>query len=186
MQRIGWKAAGAAGLALALALPVAAASSPWLHVRVEETGKKATKVAVNLPLSLVDAVLEAAPEKIHSHGRVHIGNGHDHLEVADLRKMWAELKNAGDTDIVSVEQDDETVLVARQGDLVRVDVQKPKGKQNVKIEIPIDVVDALFSGEGEELNLRAALVKLQGRRGDIVRVSEQDGTSVRIWIGDKE
>jgi hypothetical protein len=51
----------------------------------------------------------------------------------------------------------------------------------VRIEIPIEVVDALFSGQGEELNLRAGFAELKKRRGDIVRVKDNDST-VRIWI----
>ena len=50
-----------------LALMVAAplwAQNPWIHVRVEDSGKKASKVHVNLPLSVVQAALEVAPEKI--------------------------------------------------------------------------------------------------------------------------
>jgi hypothetical protein len=51
----------------------------------------------------------------------------------------------------------------------------------VRVEIPIDVVDALLSGDGEELNVRGAFALLQKRRGDIVRVNDVQST-VRVWI----
>jgi len=54
-------AAGLLGLAALYAAPIAAQSStPWLHVRVEEK-KDTTKVSVNIPLSVVEAVLKASP-----------------------------------------------------------------------------------------------------------------------------
>jgi methionyl-tRNA synthetase len=50
------------GLAALVSLPAAGAISqtgtPWIHVRVEEA-KKASKVSVNLPLTVVQAALQA-------------------------------------------------------------------------------------------------------------------------------
>jgi hypothetical protein len=51
------------------------------------------------------------------------------------------------------------------------------------VEVPVAVLDALFSGQGEELNIRAALAEIQKIRGDIVRVSDDD-SRVRVWIDD--
>jgi hypothetical protein len=62
-----------------------------------------------------------------------------------------------------------------------IHVDKPNGKESVRVEVPIEVVDALFSGQGEELNFRAGFAELQKRRGDIVRVKD-DHSTVRIWI----
>jgi hypothetical protein len=97
--------------------------------------------------------------------------------------MWGELKKAGDTELVSVEDQDENVRVARRGAVVEVKIDR-KGKEAVKVEVPVEVVDALLSGEGEELNVRAALAQLQKRRGDIVRVNDENST-VRIWIDEQ-
>ena len=56
--------AGVGLLALSV-LPAATAAAQtgaaWLHVRVEEA-KDATKVSVNLPMTVVEAVLKASPE----------------------------------------------------------------------------------------------------------------------------
>lgn len=155
---------------------------PWLHVRVEEPGK-GSRVHVNLPLNVVGVALKAAPDAIASHGRVHFGRDGHGVSLTDLRRIWNELKSAGDTDLVTVEDQGENVRVGRKGGLVEVRVER-KGKEEVKVEIPVEVVDALFSGEGEELNVKAALAQLQTRRGDIVRVNDQDNT-VRVWIDEK-
>ena len=174
--------AASAGLITASsASPQAAAGDPaWLHVRVEEPGED-TRVSVNLPMSVVEAALAAAPEKIVSDGKVHLGLDHKGLAVSDLRRLWLELRAAGDTDIVTVEERDERVTVARKGDLVQVRVLNTGDREEVFVDVPVAVVDALFSGQGESLNLKQGVAALRGLRGDIVRVKDKD-TSVRIWI----
>jgi hypothetical protein len=172
----------AAVLTLAGAWGEAQSGSPWLHIRVEEPERQ-SKVHVNLPLPVVEAALKAAPATIASEGRIHLGPGGKHLSVADMRRMWSELKASGDVDLVTVEEKDQNVKVARKGDLVQVKVDR-KGKEEVHVEVPVTLVDALFAGEGEELNVKAALAELQKRRGDIVRVIDANST-VRVWIDEK-
>ncbi len=169
--------------------------TPWLHVRVEEV-KDASKVSVNLPLSVVEAVLKASPELIERHGRIHLGRDHDGhgLKLADLRRVWKELAAVGDAELVSVESDDENVKVQKKGDLVQVfveqkgrtdkDGKKVKGGEQVRVEIPVSLVDALLSGEGDEANIEAAITELRKRRGDIVRVQDDD-SHVRVWIDEQ-
>ena len=113
---------------------------------------------------------------------------HD-IDVEDLRKMWEELSAVGDAEFVSVEGDDETVRVSREGDVFRivVDERKEGANEQVRVEVPVAVLDALFSGEGESLNLRDALEELKTQRGDIVRIDTVGGdgdgdTKVRVWI----
>jgi hypothetical protein len=175
-----------AGAVLALAGIRAGAEStspsPWLHIRVEESDRQ-SKVHVNLPLPVVEVALKAAPATLTSHGKIHLGPGGKNLSLADMRKMWAELKASGDVDLVTVEDKDENVKVARKGDLVLVKVER-LGKEEVNVEVPVSLVDALFSTEGEELNVKAALLELQKRRGDIVRVNDAN-SKVRVWIDEK-
>jgi hypothetical protein len=189
---------GLLALVAASAAPVAA-QTPWLHVRVEEA-KDASKVSVNLPLTVVEAVLRATPDLIESHGRIHFdrefdsAHGRHGLKLADLRRAWKELAAVGDAELVTVESEDENVKVVRKGDVVQVFVDhKPrtdkegktkKGAEQVRVEIPVSLVDALLSGEGEEANIEAAIVELKKRRGDIVRVQDDD-SHVRVWIDEQ-
>ncbi len=170
--------------AVGLAGPLAAQTkTAWLHVRVEEASRE-SKVSVNLPLSVVEAALAMAPEKIASHGRIRL---HDHckdLKVSELRKMWNELRATGQAEIVSIEEKDEKVRVAKDGDRVLVRVEKLSNKEAVRVDVPVAVVDALLSGEGDELNFDAALGELKKLRGDIVHVNDADST-VRIWIDER-
>jgi hypothetical protein len=187
--------AGVGLLALSV-LPAATAAAQtgtaWLHVRVEDA-KEASKVAVNLPMTVVEAVLKASPEIIEKHGKIHLGEEHG-LKMADIRKAWKALAEAGDAELVTIESEGENVKVMRKGDLVQVFVDnkakpgkdgKPaKGGEEVRVEVPVSLVDAFLSGEGEEGNIQAAVTELQKRRGDIVRVKDDD-SNVRVWIDEQ-
>lgn len=173
---------GLVALVVAPAVAVQAQDdTPWIHVRVEEPEKQ-SKVAVNLPLSVVKVALEAAPEMIESHGKLKLGEKHG-MKLEDVRKIWAELAAVGDAELVTVEEKDETVKVWRKADQVHVFVEK-QGKEEVRVEVPVSLVDALLSGEGDTVNIEAAIAELQKKRGDIVTVSEPD-TTVRVWIDEQ-
>jgi hypothetical protein len=174
-------------MALALVAAVVPASTAraegktaWIHVRVEEPGKE-SKVSVNLPLPVAEAALAFAPESIASGGHIHLGPRDREISVADLRQAWKELKAAGDAEIVSIEDKDETVKIGRVGDKVRIHVDGRAKGESVNIEIPTAAVDALLAGEGDALNLRGALQEIRQLRGDVVRVDHRD-SKVRIWI----
>jgi hypothetical protein len=190
---------------LALALvpatgALAQTQTAWLHVRVEEAAK-ASKVHVNLPMTVVEAVLKASPQILEEHGKIKIGDHHG-MSLADMRRAWKELAAVGDAELVTVESEDENVRVARKGDVVQVFVDhKPSARkaeagpekektgrsgraEEVRVEVPVSLVDALLSGEGETVNIEAAVSELKKRRGDIVRVHDE-GNSVRIWIDEQ-
>lgn len=175
-----WVAVMAAGLLVA-GTAQAQEETPWLHIRVTESGEHGAKVSVNLPISLVEVALDIAEDHVRHEG--HLDFHDSDITVADLRRMWDELRAAGDAEFVTVEEDDELVKISRAGDKVLIEIEDPEdGTQKGRVEVPVAVVDALLSGEGEELNFRAAfeeLVRIQ--EGEIV-VFEDDETSVRIWI----
>ncbi len=177
---VGWAVVAALGMAS----PVAAQTkSAWLHVRVEEP-RNESKVNVNLPLPVVEAALQMAPEHVAKDGRFRFSEHCKNLKVADLRRIWKELRATGQAEIVSVEEKDEKVRVAKDGDHVVVHVEKPSHKDAVHVQVPVAVVDALLSGDGDELNLGAALGELQKLRGDLVQVNDEEST-VRIWIDER-
>jgi hypothetical protein len=177
----------AVAAALALAAPTvatrAAAGEPWLHVRVTEG--KGSKVSVNLPFVVVEAALQAAPGILAEHGKIKIGSDKHKMKLADARQMWKAVKEAGDAEFVTVEEEDQNVRIARKGDTVeiRVDSKKKQGEQ-VHVLLPVALVDAALGGPSEELDLKAAIAELKRRRGDIVRVTDKEDT-VRIWIDDQ-
>jgi hypothetical protein len=178
------------GLLAAVTLAAPSASSvwaqtrtPWIHVRVEEP-KKDSKVSVNVPLTVAEAALALAPRSVVADGKIHIGDKGRHLSVADLRRMWKELRTTGDAELVSIEEKAQTVKITRVGEHVRVRVDSPAETETVDIDVPVTALDALFSGEGESLDLRAALAVMQKHRGEVIKVEDGD-SKVRIWIDEE-
>jgi 2,4-dienoyl-CoA reductase-like NADH-dependent reductase (Old Yellow Enzyme family) len=169
------------------AIEASAGGSAWLHIRVDETGGgkagKGSKVRVNVPLSVVEAALEAAPQKFVEKGRIKLDMGKDDhdLSLEEMRRIWKELKNAGDTELVSVEEEDEHVTVARKGDVVQVRVTNAKDEEQVHVDVPVNLVDAVLAGESESVDVQRVIRELRSRRGDIVRVTDKN-SAVRIWI----
>ena len=180
-RRLCIHAALAASLCLAVLPAASQEAKPWIHVHVTEGGDKPKNIRVNLPLSVVGMALEVAPEKIVEKGRVKLKNAD--ISIADIRRLWAALRNAGDVEFVNVEDGDQYVSIVREADLVLIKIDDLKdGKEaKVRVEIPVKVVDALFAAEGDDLDIAAALDRLQSERGDIIRVIDGD-THVRIWI----
>jgi hypothetical protein len=175
----------AAGLALCL-LPLGPAAAqtvkPWVHVHVTE-GDEGTNVQVNLPLGAVQAALAAAPAKVIEKGRMKLQEAD--ISVADLRKMWQELREAGDAEFVTVEEKDQQVRIARQGSVVLIRIiDRASDQPKVRVEVPVRVVDALLEGEGSELNLEAAIRQLHSERGELIQV-EDGKTRVRVWIDER-
>lgn len=176
---------GAAGASASASPASASQASPWIHVRVTEGGDGA-KVNVNLPLSMVDVAVDILEANEHfEHGRIRLGklghHRHGDIGVEDLRRAWKELRAAGDGEFVTVEDGDDRVVVSRRGSIVRVEVSDGDDEQ-VLVEVPVEIVDALLEGEGDELDVRGALQKLsETTRGQIVSVRDGE-TEVRVWI----
>lgn len=181
-----WSAFVVAGL-LASGMSVIAAqddaSQPWLHVQVTGEDDGAENVAVNVPLSAAEPLFALVPHRILSDGQLSLAGRDVPVNVRAMRDLWRVLMEVGDTEFVTVDGEDETVRIARVGDQITVQVEDrdEEGTETVDIQLPIVVVDALLAGNGDTLNVRAAVERLGELRGDIVRVSE-DERQVRIWI----
>jgi hypothetical protein len=184
---------------------------PWIHVEVREGGGDRATVNVNVPFALADAALASLGDDIGSHitfghhnGRhAHAGDAAEKgegesvegehggegpsISIADLRRMWKAMRDSGEADYVTVKDDNEKVHIWREGDLVRVDVEDRTGEdqgERVQIRVPVGVMDALLSGDGDQLDVRAAVDGLKDLKdGEIVRV-EGGGDFVRVWIDD--
>ena len=98
--------------------------------------------------------------------------------------MWRQLLAAGDAEFITMEHEDDTVRVARSGDEIEVRMARGGEDETADMRLPVAVVDALLSGDGDSLNLPAALARLGELRGDIVRVREDD-RRIRVWIDEQ-
>jgi hypothetical protein len=175
-------------LAALLLVPVGAARADddlWLHVRVD--GDRGETVSVNLPLALVEKAIPLIPDEHFRHGVLVLDDvewGHGRrLSVADLRELWSELQASPDMTFVTVESDDEKVRVSKSGGYLLVDAAD-RGRESVEVRVPLAVVDALLSGDGEALDIRAAIAALARHGGGELVAVNQDDERVRVWIDD--
>jgi len=161
---------------------VASATGLWLHVRVDETD--GARVKVNVPVSMVEKAIAMVPEEHLREGKIHLSECCEHMSPAELRELWQEIKNSPDMTFVTVEEDDESVRVWKEAGYLKVHVLEQDKNEKVDVQVPLTVVDALLSGEGDELNLEAAIRALvEEGEGELVTISGDDET-VRVWVDD--
>jgi hypothetical protein len=149
----------------------------WLHVRVSESDDDGEQVSVNIPLSVVQAILPAIETDEFRGGRIKLNSGE--IEGIDLREILKAFRESPDADFVTVDGDDEKVRVSKERGMLLVNVDGDD--ETVRVRLPLDVVEALLAGGEDELDLMAALNVLAQTGGDIVTV-ESDDESIRVWI----
>lgn len=169
--------------AFALTAVRVSAADLWLHIKVHDA-KEDSHVNINLPLSMVTKTASMIPSDARNSGKIRIND--DDLDVAELRQIWNEVRNRPDATYVTVEEKDSKVRIAKRGDYLHIvsqDHDGPRGRgENVEMKIPIEVVSALLSGRGDEMNVGAAIQALARRgEGELVTVNGDDET-VRIWV----
>jgi hypothetical protein len=168
------------GIALVLAVAPAAAAERWLHVLVVEDEGQGETVRVNLPLSTIESLLPLVKAEGLEGGRLRLTS--EQTEGVDLRKAWQALRTAPDGDFVTVDGTDGRVRVSRSGSRLVAHVDDAGSGEKVRVMVPVAVLDALFSGDGEEVDLVAAVRALGDHAdGDLVQVEDGD-SRVRIWI----
>ncbi len=150
----------------------------WIHIEIDREGDD--HVNLNLPLAAIEAALALAPESIVRDGQLQLGQ--QQVPVAVIRGMWQELRSVGDAEFATIQHEGNDVRIAREGEtiLVRVSNEDDDG-EDVRVEIPVPVVDALLSGDGDMLNIRAAIQELSTMRGEMVRVIAANN-NIRVWI----
>ena len=159
---------------------VASASDLWLHVSVDEND--GAKVKVNVPVSMMEKAIGMVPAQHLSHGKIHFDEWGDDFSVVQLRELWQELRDSPDMTFVTVEEDDETVRVWKEDGYLKVHVQEMDRNEEVNVQVPMVVVDALLSGDTDELDLEAAIRALVAEgEGELVTVSSDD-EKVRVWV----
>ena len=157
----------------------------WLHVRVTNPSRNEETVRVNVPLELAEKVLPTInKDRLHS-GRVKFDDIDCH--GVDLRALVDAVRTSRDGEFVTVQNRDSDVRVAKRNGtlLVHVFEKNHPRRSEVEVKVPMKVVDALFSGEKDELDLVAGLRALSSQ-GDteLVSVKDQENT-VRVWLDSK-
>ncbi len=150
-----------------------------LHIRVHEGEQE--KLSLNLPISVISAVIPLFEDKVRHLSGEHIEMGGQEFGIVELREMWNALKTDGSYELASFQAGEETIRVLLDEDNLLIDTDEAS-QERVHVRIPVPVVDALLSGPGEELNLAGALETLASIGGsDLVEVQASDA-HVRVWI----
>lgn len=158
-------------LALSLIASSAAAAAPTT-LRIVVTGHEGEEVNVNVPLCLASSLASMAPIEKSKGGRIRVGDRD--LDVAELRTLWAQVKDGGDAELLSVKDAGGKVKVSTRRGHVLVNIVDADSS-TVRVDLPHSVVDALLSGTGDELDISAAIAKLSDlSAGEIVRVDDGD------------
>jgi hypothetical protein len=157
----------------------------WLHVRVTNQESKDETVRVNVPLELAEKVLPTINRDRLHNGKVKVDQIDSH--GVDIHALLDAVRTSKDGEFVTVQNHDCDVRVAKQGGYMFVHVyqkEHPK-KSEVEVKVPMKVVDALFSGGNDELDLVAGLraLSLQGDT-ELVSVKDKENT-VRVWLDSK-
>jgi hypothetical protein len=166
--------------------PEPASRDRWLHVRVDNPDSKEETVRVNIPLELAEKILPTINRDRLQSGKVKVDETDCH--GVDLHALLDAVRTSKDGEFVTVQNKDSDVRVAKQNNyfLVHVvDKHHSSKKSTVEVKIPVKVVDALFSGGKDELDLVAGLRALSAQ-GDTELVTVKDEeNSVRIWLDSK-
>jgi hypothetical protein len=188
MQRRLWAIAAVAVMAVAL-VGIVGAQAPaperWLHVRVDSSDEKGETVRVNLPLSVAEKILPAVKANMLEGGKIRLKQLR--VQEVDIRAILEAVRNSADGEFVTVQGKRENVRVAKKGGylLVQVRDERPDRLETVDVKVPMAVVDAMLTGEPDELNILAAIRALKAH-GDmeLVTVKERKQT-IRVWIDSK-
>ncbi|HBL29503.1 MAG TPA: hypothetical protein DD490_21935 [Acidobacteria bacterium] len=150
----------------------------WIHVHVKDG--KDSNVSINLPVSLVETMAGSISTKAGEDSQLRLND--EDISVADLRKMWNDVRRQPDATFITVDDTHSKVRVAKRGgDLI---IRSQEKGENVEMKIPATVVDALLSAPGDQLDVAAGLRALvRHGEGELVTVNGT-GETVRIWIDD--
>ncbi|MCM2254149.1 MAG: hypothetical protein NDJ94_00635 [Vicinamibacteria bacterium] len=172
-----------AKLAALAALPVVAtlavANTSMLVVDVKEGGPSGHRIVVPVPLFLAQAALNMVPS--------HATRAEIPAEAVEVMARSAGLLDAladcPDAELVRVEDGNETVVIEKAGDVLRISVDGRRNEQ-VRVNVPIGVVRDFVKAQGSR-ELRAADVVAalkQVSNTDLVDVRDgRDHVRVYVW-----
>lgn len=172
-----------AKLAVILAIPIAllatVASLGVMVVDVREGGPDGHRILVPVPLVLAQAALAVAPAFAPvDELRIPDKEALQHMGVA--REVLQALADAPDGELVRVEENDQLVVVAKEGRSLRVRVSGDR--ENVSVNVPLHLALQALPGEDGRIRTAALAGALSAIRfTDLVDVQDGDD-HVRIWV----
>jgi hypothetical protein len=169
-------------LAIVLGVPIAlvatVASLGVVVVDVREGGPNGSRIVVPVPLVLAQAAVALAPMAAPEHAMRVPEEAVEHMGLA--REVVEALAAAPDGEFVRVEERDETVVITKEGQTLKVRVTGKR--ESVSVNVPLHLALAALPGRDGRIRTAALAGALAGVRfTDIVDV--KDGNDhVRVWV----
>lgn len=159
---------------------VCLADSAWLHVNIDDDEDQ---VNLNLPIALAETVVwivdfSDKPTVLKVDDR--------EITVPEMREIWEVLKKEGSFTLASIKSKKDG-----KGDNIDIEFKDNRllitgttDDEQIEINILGDLIDALFSGEADRLNLEACIeeLKLKGAASGYVRIKGNDGENINVWV----
>lgn len=147
---------GAALAAIPLSLVAVVAGTGVVVVDVNQAGPDGHHIVVPVPLLLAQSASAFVPEKAR---HVDLREAKRYLPVAEA--AVAALADAADGELVTVDERDQHVRIAKKGRNIEVHVSEPG--QNVDVTVPLEMASALLREARRGEVTPATLVGLLGR-----------------------
>ena len=164
----------------ALCAPAALARDR-VHLRVEVTDEDSGEMKVNLdmPLTAIESILEVLNDQVHGNFDMDFGN-----HGMDVRRIYMALRDEEEADFLEINNGDEHVRVWKDRDAFQVRVTRDGDPRPVvMVYLPLQVLDALFSGPDESMpNLKVALKELEHMAPITLVEVYDDHETVKIWL----
>lgn len=169
-------------LAIVLGVPIAlvatVASLGVVVVDVREGGPNGSRIVVPVPLVLAQAAVALAPMAAPEHAMRVPEEAVEHMGLA--REVVEALAAAPDGEFVRVEERDETVVITKEGQTLKVRVTGKR--ESVSVNVPLHLALAALPGRDGRIRTAALAGALAGVRfTDIVDVKDGDD-HVRVWV----
>jgi len=163
--------------------PAAAADNDviWMRVEVMDHGGEHQKVKINVPLSLIEVVVDSIDKREFM---ASLEEGHPAL---DIPKLWREIRKMDGTDFVTVEGEKENIRVWKDSHYFRINVQEEGySEPNVEVKLPLAIMDYVFETKARDLNFQDLVDQLRGHLPLTLVTAKHDDATVKIWLEEQQ
>ncbi|HZI92944.1 MAG TPA: hypothetical protein VFE84_01770 [Patescibacteria group bacterium] len=151
----------------------------WLRVEVNDQGGDHQKVKVNVPLSLIEVVVDSIDKREFMSN---LEAGHPSL---DIPKLWREVRKMEGSDFVTVESEKEHVRVWKDREFFRINVQEEGySEPNIEVKLPLAIMDYLFESRTRDLNFQDLVDELRGHLPLTLVTVKHEENRIKIWLED--
>lgn len=152
----------------------------WMRVEITKEGNENPAVKVNLPLSLIEVVVDSIDKREFM---AQIEKEHPKLNIP---KLWRSIRRMDGEDFLTVETENEHIRVWKDQDLFRISVREEKADQaNIQVKIPLAIMDYLFESRDGSFSFQDLVGELRGHLPLTLVTVDKDDERIRIWLEER-